>query len=275
MVAFLHFLFLLLCRLIASVVMRGLKRRQSVLGVSKKRQLSKSMTVAKLDAKLKAYRRRDTEFTQYQLKTTGNQALNQVHHWNLTDVGNWQKRFGPDPGGMVYGHKIDYDLYFKANTEDGPTTFTAFIVALRPDTADQCIKNNFEQNGPSENLHYISGQQGDVNGVGLDYTSGQIFLNPQYFIVKKEWTFTLGPLTHYNGSSVNNVIAKSINEQSRRFRGSIPWPRRLHSARGNFEDMTTIDNSAKLYLLVFTDNLSAAEGAPTLHGHVMGSVKST
>ena len=254
---------------------QGTKRKFPTRGYAKKRLVNQSMTVQKLDAKLKAYRRRDTEYTQYQLKTTGNQNLLKEQVWHLTDVGSWSKKFGPDPGGIVYGHKLDYDLYFKSASEDGPTTFTCFIVGLRPDTADQAIKNNFEQNGPTENLHYMTGQQGDQAIGGLDYTSGQIFLNPQYFIIKKEWCFTLGPATHYTGSSINNVITKNVGETGKRFRGSIPWNRRLHSARGNFEDMTAIDNASKLYLLIFCDNLSSSEGAPTLHGHVMGTIKST
>ena len=255
--------------------MPGVKRtiHRSQYANNRRKQAKASLTVQKLDARLRAYRRRDTEWTQYQLKTTGDPAITSKYMWHLTSIGNWVKRFGPDPGGIVYTHKIDYDLYFKSNTEAGPTTFSAFIVGLRSDTSDQLIQNNFTSAGLVENLHFISGQQGDTSGV--DYTSGMVYLNPQYFVTLKSWKFTLGPKTQYEGTEVSNVFDKLQSGSGKRFCGSIPWRKRLHSGRGNFEDMTACDNNAKLFLFVFTDNLSGLDGSPTLHGHVMATVKST
>jgi len=60
-------------------------KRKFPTGVSKRRVINNSMAIQKLDRKLKAYRRQDTEWTQYQTKTQS-PALGNQHIWHLTQI---------------------------------------------------------------------------------------------------------------------------------------------------------------------------------------------
>jgi len=224
-----------------------------------------SMAVQKLDSKLKAYQRRDTQWTQYRLQTVPTQAIGQAYMWHLHDKGSWVKTFGPDPGGIVYQSKMEYDINVTIADETDPVTFTAYMVALRPDTADQLMFNNFLQNGPLVNTHYVAGTQAGTPPL----PTGQVYINPQYFIIKKKWVFSLGK------NNYANSVTRDIKDTHKRMVGTIPWSKRLHSGLGDFDDATFVDNSAKLFFLLFSDNVSGLEGSPILDGIVMHHVKST
>jgi len=255
---------------------RPLKRSSAVLGpmgsIKRSTVYNNSMAVQKLDRKLKAYRRQDTEWTQYQIKTTASPTLSTKYIWHLTKVADWTERFGITPAGVPFLHKIDYDLYFKTNDEAGPTTFTVFIVSLRGDTQTQLTENQGTdlQSGLVENVHYITGEE--ALGGGLVGTSGQVHLNPAFFRVHKRKDFALGEEGFYAGMKLKNM-----SDSGRRFTGSIKHHKKLVNGRGDFDPagMSTINNSAKLFLIVFTNNASGLEGSPILDGTCMVTVKST
>lgn len=225
-----------------------------------------SMAVQKLDSKLKAYQRRDTQWTQYRLETVPTVVIGQAYMWHLHDKGSWVKTFGPDPGGIVYQSRMEYDINVKIAAEVGPVAFTAYMVALRPDTADQLIHSNFLTNGPIPNIHYVAGTQ---EGVPTSLPTGQAYLNPQYFIIKKKWAFHLGK------NNYADSVTRDMKDTNKRLVGTIPWSKRLHSGLGDFDDATFVDNSAKLFFLLFSDNVSGFNGSPHLDGIVMHHVKST
>lgn len=241
-----------------------------------RKALKSSMNVQKLDAKLNRYRRQDTEWTQYQVKTAGSPAIGQVYIWHMTKLSTWIERFGPSPAGVPYLHKIDYDLYFKEGDEAGPTTFTAFLVSLKSDTQTQLCENQGTDlsAGLVENTHYISGQQ--ATDTGLDIGSGQVYLNPAYFRVHKKMQFALGKDMFWTGSG-SAPQSKNMSDTGRRFTGTIKCNKKLQNGRGNFAPsvMSTCDNSAKVFLLVFSDNASGVEGSPILNGQCMVTVRST
>lgn len=254
---------------------RPLKRSAAVLGpqgpAKRSTVYNNSMAVQKLDRKLKAYRRQDTEWTQYQVKTANSPTLSTKYIWHLTKVADWTARFGTSPAGVPYLHKINYDFYFKTADETGPTTFTAFIVTLRKDTQTQLTENlgTDLQSGLVENVHYISSEE--AAGGGLAVPSGQVMLNPAFFRIHKRWEFALGEEGFYSGMKLKNM-----SDSGRRFTGVIRHPKKLMNGRGDFDPagVSTIDNSAKVFLLVFTNNQSGLEGSPILDGTCMVSIKS-
>jgi len=248
----------------------GKKRSYAPKATSKK--YKQSLNVQKLDAKLRRYRREDTEYCQYQhTLLSGN--VGKVSIWHLTKISGWVKRFGPDPSGVTELHKIDYDFQFKAADEPGPTTCTAFLVTLRNDTMSQ-LTDNMGTDLPTlvENIHYIPGKQpGLIAGTWED--SGQAYLNPAFFNIKKQWKFSVGS---YNYSDPA-VTAYSNGRDMSRFRGSIYHRKKLVNGRGAFDPgtMSTINNEAKVFLLVFSDNISGIEGSPRLDATTMVTLKST
>ena len=236
-------------------------------------RIRKKMNVQKLDAKLRKYRREDTEWTQYQV-LAGSPSLTTKNVWHLTKTSTMVKRFGPDAGGVPYLHKIDYDFQFKCHSEEGPTTFTAFLVTLRTDTMSQLTENQGTdlQGGLLENIHYMNGLQQDNSGV--NYTSGQVELNPAYFKILKRWNFAIGVETF---STAANEPSRSLDESYRRYTGMVKVNKKLQNGRGNFDpaSMSTFQNEAKVFLLTFTDNVTSIEGAPVLDGQCMLTVRST
>jgi len=252
-------------------MMRNTNRKRSYAPKATAKKYKQSMNVQKLDAKLRRYRREDTEFCQYQhTLLSGNVAP--VSIWNLTKISGWVKRFGPDPSGVTELHKIDYDFQFKAATEPGPTTCTAFLVTLKSDTMTQLTENQGTdlQGGLVENTHYINGAQPAGGGVYIG--SGQTYLNPAYFTIKKQWTFAIGS----RDFSEPDQISRCCRDQYR-FRGTCYNKKKLVNGRGAFDPgtMSTINNEAKVFLLVFSDNISGIEGSPRLDATSMVTLKST
>jgi len=253
-------------------MMRNTNRKRSYAPKATNKKYKQSMNVQKLDAKLRRYRRDDTEFCQYQhTLLAGN--VSPVSIWNLTKISGWVKRFGPDPSGVTTLHKIDYDFQFKAATEPGPTTCTAFLVTLRSDTMSQLTENQGTdlQGGLVENVHYIPGKQpGLIAGSFVD--SGQAYLNPTFFNIKKQWTFSVGSRDYSEPDQISRCC-----RDMHRFRGTCYHNKKLVNGRGAFDPgtMSTINNEAKLFLLVFSDNISGVEGSPRLDATSMLTLKST
>ena len=249
---------------------RPLTRHTSILNQKVAKTTS---NVKSLAAKVRKYRREDTEWTQYQVRA-GSPDLTQKHVWHLTKTSTMVKRFGPDAAGVPYLHKIDYDFIYKCAGEDGPTTFTSFLVMLRPDTMAQLTENQGTdlQGSLLENIHYMNALQTDAGGA--TYTSGQIELNPAYFKILKRWNFSIGVETF---STAANEPSRSLDESFKRYTGSIKVNKKLQNGRGNFDpsSMTTFQNEAKVFLLTFTDNITGIEGSPRLDGQCMVTVRST
>lgn len=239
-----------------------------------RRILQRSMNVQKLDAKLRSYRRRDTEWTQYQVLTQSPNLV-QKYVWHLTQLDTWTQRFGQTPGGVPYLHSIKYDFDFKCASEAGPTSFSCFLVSLRTDTMSQLVENQGAnlQSGLVENIHYMSGQTLD-SASQIYTTTGQVELNPMFFKIHKTWRFAIGVETF---SSSSNEPSRILSQSHKRITGMLKMNKKLQNGRGNFAPsaMSTCDNSAKVFLLVFNDNLSNLEGSPTLDGQCMVTVRST
>lgn len=250
--------------------MRNTNRKRSYAPKGTNKKYKQSMNVQKLDAKLRRYRRDDTEWSQYQ--HTINSDLASVTIWHLTKVSGWAKRFGPDPAGVSELYKIDYDFQFKSATEPGPTTCTAFLVTLKNDTMTQLTENQGTdlQGGLVENVHYINGKQ--PAGGGLDIQSGQTYLNPSFFNIKKQWHFSVGGRDFSDPDQVQRCCRDMY-----RFRATCWNQKKLVNGRGAFDPaaMSTINNEAKVFLIVFSDNISTVEGSPRLDATSMITLKST
>lgn len=249
---------------------QGQKRHHPKSSVYKKRRLfpTRPLSVAGLNSKVNRQRRLDTEYTQYQ-NTLPSLGMGATNVWHLTQMSSWVKRFGPDPGGVASLLKLDYDFQFKTDTEPGPTTLTAFLVTLKHDTMSQLTENaGSDLTALVENIHYLTGTAPDG---GLTITSGQGFLNPVYFNIHKTWKFSLG-IKQYDSVPTNSRTDRDMY----RITGTYYHKRKLVNGRGNFDPalMTTCANDAKVFLIVFSDNISAIEGSPRLDGTCVATVKS-
>jgi len=237
-------------------------------GVARANKVARnSMAIQKVDAKLRAYRREDTEYTGYQV-TQQSLGLGFINVMHLTQMAAWTKRFGPDPGGTCSLVKIEMDLHFKCANEPSPVTFSCFLATLNPQNADQ-ITENLGQTlaGLIQNIHFIDGvATGPVN-------QGQVYLNPEFFRVHKTWKFTIGT-TQLNSTS---EAQRSGEFSHKRIVTKLYHQRKLANGRGNFDpsSQSTITNESKVYLIVFTDNLVIDLQYPTLDVNALCTVKST
>lgn len=159
-------------------------------------------------------------------------------------------------------------LVFTSNTEYSPVQYTVYHVRLNPDTAQatilQCSQNLANGNMTQANGYFVRGEQGTHSTAG---TYGNVVLNPDKFIVKKQWKFTLSPSlaasefatgNSYNGSNPFTTI-KTIDF-------SFPCNYTMGETDKRWVEMTSTQLDPKLrnYILVFTDNASTLEGSPSV-----------
>lgn len=144
-------------------------------------------------------------------------------------------------------------MQFTCGNERAPITYSVFHVRLNPKNAEYVI-SQFGDNLAtlSSPLGYIRGTTatslGDASG------GGNVMLNPDWFIVKKQWRFTL---TGYNNVS---VITSSTNSYStfRNIDYSFPMGYTLGKGVGSWGDVPADKDTAphlRNYLMVFSDNI--------------------
>lgn len=144
-------------------------------------------------------------------------------------------------------------MQFTCGNERAPITYSVFHVRLNPKNAEYVI-SQFGDNLAtlSSPLGYIRGTTatslGDASG------GGNVMLNPDWFIVKKQWRFTL---TGYNNVS---VITSSTNSYStfKNIDYSFPMGYTLGKGVGSWGDVPADKDTAphlRNYLMVFSDNI--------------------
>lgn len=146
-------------------------------------------------------------------------------------------------------------MQFTCGNERAPVTYSVFHVRLNPKNAEFVTKTY------GNNLSTLPTGTGYIRGstpVALGDASGggNVMLNPDWFIVKKQWRFTLAALTD------TSVTANSTNPRStyKNIDYSFPLGYTVGTGIGTWLTASADADTAphlKNYILVFTDNLSA------------------
>ena len=143
-------------------------------------------------------------------------------------------------------------MAFTCGTEPQPVTFTVLHVKLTPRNAENLIQDvGTDFSGLAEPLHYIRGAPGITAYAAT--TNGRVMLNPDYFIVKKKWTFCLTNRQVGLGSSQTTNGFNTYKNISY----TIPLGYTLGLGTGSWGDANADENTPaamKNWILVFTDN---------------------
>lgn len=201
---------------------------------------------------IKSKRRQELDWTQFQITASNTLALPYVV-WGIGEVTSWTRRFGPIPSGQAMLRKIEVDMQVQINSEPSGITYSMFLVSLKETTSAQLIANvTASLSGLIENTHYTLGPA--TNG-----GRGQAYLNPAFFKIHKTRRFQL------SGLKYDTAGGEARNQEGtvKRFAWTIPFKRRLVSGRGSWdEDVSSLPNSARLYVLIFNDNSTVDGESP-------------
>jgi len=148
-------------------------------------------------------------------------------------------------------------MQFTCGNERSPITYTVMHVRLNPKNAvwmNEVYGNDL--NAISAPQQFVRGQSS--SGQGYASASGNVILNPDYFIVKKQWRFTL---------SAFQAIAQSTQLDSnyapatyKNIDYSFPLGYTIGKSLGNWTTASADADTAphlKNYLMIFTDNSTA------------------
>lgn len=146
-------------------------------------------------------------------------------------------------------------MQFTAATEGQPITTSLFHVRLNPKNAQWIISelgtNLTAGGGMVDKTHFVRGAAGL-----LAYTSsteGSVMLNPDYFLVKRSWHFTLGG----EQAVLAGTATTNLNNTIRNIDYSFPLGYTLGKGRSNWQAVSADDDTSpelKNYLLIFTNN---------------------
>lgn len=143
-------------------------------------------------------------------------------------------------------------MQFTASTEDAPITTSLFHVRLNPKNAQWLISDLGTGLTPMvDKTHYVRGTAGIL--AYASNTNGSVMLNPDYFVVKRQWHFTLGgSVAALVGTATSNLTntVKNIDY-------SFPLGYTVGKGRSNWQSVSADDDTApelKNYILVFTNN---------------------
>lgn len=158
-------------------------------------------------------------------------------------------------------------LVITCGTEYSPVSFSVFHVRLQPKMA-QSIVTQCGQNLRNGSMTEANGyfKRGTTANHGLASTYGNVVLNPDFFITKKSWKFTLTPSLAYKeyatGTSVQGTNPATTMKT---LDWSFPCNYTMGSPQNNWKSTTAVlvDPEYRNYLLIFSDNGSSTEGSPS------------
>jgi len=207
----------------------------------------------------------DLLWSHYQVTT--DQALAVTYKvWDFTNTGDMTRVFGDEPGAGAAFNRVDLDLQVTIASEPSEITYSFFLVSLRAETASQLISNVGEDLGSLVlSTHYTKGPN---NHGGY----GQVFLNPEFFIIHRTSRFQLSGLKYDDG-----VGGEGRNQLGtvKRLVWSLPWRKPLVSGRGKWtESVSTVPYTARLWLLMFNDNSAIDAQNPHVTGNGLWHVSS-
>lgn len=195
----------------------------------------------------------------------------------ITGMGNWGA-WGPNASSasdaliqsvprMRVG-RIYNQLRFTCNTEFSPVQYTVYHVRLNPKTSQntiiQCGQNLANGNMTEANGYFVRGDQGTHSTAS---TYGNVVLNPDKFLVKKQWQFTLAPSVAYQefgtGTTTTGTNPFSTMKQ---IDFSFPCNYTFGATDRRWVELgaNLLDINLRNYILIFTDNASTVEGSPSV-----------
>ncbi len=146
-------------------------------------------------------------------------------------------------------------MQFTCGNERSPITYSVFHVRLNPKNAENlCSSYGADLATLPATTGYIRGST--ATAIGNASGGGNVMLNPDWFIVKKQWRFTLAALTNTTTTSASTNpygTYKNIDY-------SFPLGYTLGKGVNAWNNVSAEDDTPphlRNYLLVFTDNLSA------------------
>ncbi|AXH75784.1 MAG: putative capsid protein [Cressdnaviricota sp.] len=145
-------------------------------------------------------------------------------------------------------------MQFTCGNERSPITYSVFHVRLNPKNAE------FVTSTYGNNLSLLPINGGYIRGstpvtIGDASGGGNVMLNPDWFIVKKQWRFTLAALTNTSNTQPTTTpvgTTKNIDY-------SFPLGYSLGTGRDSWASATADADTAphlRNYFLVFSDNIS-------------------
>lgn len=164
--------------------------------------------------------------------------------------------------------KLHLDMQMTCYSELNPVNFTVAIVKLRPDNAENIVSSlGDDLNGITVNTDYIEGVN-PLSGSGQANTAGFVMLNPDRYIVKKQWQFTLGAIenTTSGSSRAYSAIKGGMEGTTKNMKYSVPLNYTIGKGTGKWSDQSASqDTEPRLrnYLLVFTNNYSVDAEYPS------------
>lgn len=151
--------------------------------------------------------------------------------------------------------RVYLKMQFTAGTEDSPVTTSVFHVRLQPKNAEWIISTlgtNLQAGGGLVSpTHLVRGLAG-VTSFSAD-TNGSVMLNPDYFIVKKQWHFTLSG----TNAELNATATTNLRSTVRNISYSFPLNYTLGAGIDSWGLVSADDDTSphlKNYILVFTNN---------------------
>lgn len=145
-------------------------------------------------------------------------------------------------------------MQFTCGNEKSPVTYSIFHVRLNPKNAEYVTSTY------GNSLTSIPATQGYIRGTsgisaGDASGGGNVMLNPDWFIVKKQWRFTLSTETASSLSS--NVFPGPVGASFKNIDYSFPMGYTLGKGINAWETVDADSDTAphlRNYLLIFSDN---------------------
>lgn len=145
-------------------------------------------------------------------------------------------------------------MQFTSANEKSPITYSVFHVRLNPKNAE------FVTSTYGNNLSLLPATQGYIRGTTAISTGdasggGNVMLNPDWFIVKKQWRFTLSCETASNlgGSAYVGPLTSSIKNIDYSFPMGYSVGKGINAWESVSADADTAPH-LRNYLLIFSDN---------------------
>ncbi len=144
-------------------------------------------------------------------------------------------------------------MQFTCANERSPITYSIFHVRLNPKNAEYVI-SQFGDNlaSLSSPLGYIRGTT--ATSIGDASGGGNVMLNPDWFIVKKQWRFTMSALTNTSQTQPTTTPLGS----TRNIDYSFPLGYSVGKGVGSWGDVPADKDTAphlRNYIMIFSDNI--------------------
>ncbi len=144
-------------------------------------------------------------------------------------------------------------MQFTCANERSPITYSMFHVRLNPKNAEYVVSQY------GDNLASLPGTSGYIRGstatsIGDASGGGNVMLNPDWFIVKKQWRFTLSALTNTSQTQPTTTPAGS----TKNIDYSFPLNYTLGKGISSWSTLAADTDTAphlRNYLLIFSDNI--------------------